>query len=61
MFCLTYHNNSKYRLILLSEYKEALQEDADGLTDEELQRAIDLQTQFANIIFDYWQDKINNK
>lgn len=65
MYCIINYYYPKYSLILLADYKKILKEDADSFTDEELQKAIDQQTQLANIAFDYWQEKnkqnINNQ
>ena len=49
-------------LLSLPEYKEALGEDAKGISDKELEQLRDAQRDLAEVIFEQWlKDKHNNK
>lgn len=41
-------------MISLSKFRELLGDDAQDLTDEEIERIRDAQYQFAKLVFDKW-------
>lgn len=47
-------------MLSLSEYKKILGEDAQGMTDKEIEELRDAQRNLAEIVFEHWQKNRKN-
>lgn len=48
-------------MLSISEFKKLAGEEADNLTDEEIEKVRDVMCELSNMLFDMWIEDINKK